>query len=92
MTIETLDMHGAERVTEERIIRGHGRPRAWTTASPTTLPQIGEEVFRVEDWTVYHPQDVRAASWSTMPTSPFVAGEIVGHRRASWAPVAPSSR
>ncbi len=56
MTIETLDMHGAERVTEERIIRGMVG-RSLDNRFPDHTPTIGEEIFRLQDWTVYHPQD-----------------------------------
>ncbi|HOF64292.1 MAG TPA: sugar ABC transporter ATP-binding protein [Dermatophilaceae bacterium] len=56
MTIETLDMHGAERVTEERIIRGMVG-RSLDNRFPDHTPTIGDEIFRLQDWTVYHPQD-----------------------------------
>ncbi|NMM15872.1 MAG: ATP-binding cassette domain-containing protein [Cellulomonas sp.] len=55
-TIETLDMHGAERITEERIIRPMVG-RALDDRFPVREPNIGEEVLRIEDWTVYHPID-----------------------------------
>ncbi|KGM10900.1 multiple monosaccharide ABC transporter ATP-binding protein [Cellulomonas bogoriensis] len=53
-TIETLDMHGEEPVTEERIIRGMvGRPL--DNRFPERSVTIGEEALRIEDWTVHHP-------------------------------------
>ena len=55
-TIESLDMHGDEPVTEERIIRGMvGRPL--DHRFPEHTPSIGDEVLRIEDWTVHHPVD-----------------------------------
>jgi putative multiple sugar transport system ATP-binding protein len=75
-TIETLDMRGAEPVSEERIIRGMvGRPL--DHRFPEHTPSIGEEILRVEDWTVHHPVDqsrtvVDRASISVR------RGEIVG--------------
>ncbi len=55
-TIETLDMHGAEPVSEERIIRGMVG-RSLDNRYPERTPQIGAEVFRIENWTVHHPID-----------------------------------
>ncbi|KHD75292.1 multiple monosaccharide ABC transporter ATP-binding protein [Actinoplanes utahensis] len=75
-SIETLDMHGAEPVTEERIIRGMVG-RDLEHRYPEHTPTIGEEVLRIEDWTVHHPVDhsrvvVDNASLNVR------AGEIVG--------------
>lgn len=75
-TIETLSMKGAEPVSEERIIRGMvGRPL--DSRFPDHTSSIGEEVLRVEDWTVHHPIDqsrkvVDGASFHVR------RGEIVG--------------
>ncbi len=75
-TIETLSMKGAEPVSEERIIRGMvGRPL--DSRFPEHTSSIGEEVLRVEDWTVHHPIDqtrkvVDGASFHVR------RGEIVG--------------
>ena len=75
-TIETLPMKGAEPVSEERIIRGMvGRPL--DSRFPEHTSSIGEEVLRVEDWTVHHPIDqtrkvVDGASFHVR------RGEIVG--------------
>jgi putative multiple sugar transport system ATP-binding protein len=53
-TIETLDMHGAEPVTEGRMIRSMvGRDLAHRF--PEHTPALGEEALRIEDWTVHHP-------------------------------------
>ena len=74
-TIETLSMDDAE-TTESRIIRSMvGRELA--SMFPERTPDIGEELFRVENWTVHHPIDtervvVDDASFSVR------AGEIVG--------------
>ena len=53
-TIETLDMHGAEPVTEERLIRPMVG-RSMDQRFPERQHEVGEEVLRVEDWTVHHP-------------------------------------
>jgi putative multiple sugar transport system ATP-binding protein len=55
-TIETLEMRGADAVTEERIIRGMVG-RSLDNRFPEHTPTIGEEVLRIEDWTVHHPID-----------------------------------
>ncbi|MGZ0085877.1 multiple monosaccharide ABC transporter ATP-binding protein [Caldibacillus thermoamylovorans] len=52
-TIETLDMKHDE-VTEDRIIRGMVG-RDLTNRYPTRTPKIGEVIFEVKNWTVYHP-------------------------------------
>ncbi|NMR19283.1 multiple monosaccharide ABC transporter ATP-binding protein [Cellulomonas fimi] len=75
-TIETLDMHGPERVTEERIIRGMvGRPL--DHRFPERTPEIGEEVLRVEGWTVHHPVD-HARTVVDGATVAVRRGEVVG--------------
>ncbi|GAA3228958.1 multiple monosaccharide ABC transporter ATP-binding protein [Oerskovia jenensis] len=55
-TIETLDLHGAEPVTEDRIIRSMVG-RSLDSRFPEHEPTIGDEVLRIEDWTVHHPID-----------------------------------
>jgi len=55
-TIETLDFHGAEPVTEDRIIAGMVG-RAMDNRYPEHTPNIGPEAFRLENWTVYSPTD-----------------------------------
>ncbi|MGW6130094.1 multiple monosaccharide ABC transporter ATP-binding protein [Cellulomonas sp. NPDC055163] len=55
-TIETMSMHGDEPVSEERIIRAMVG-RSLDARFPDREPVIGEEVLRIEDWTVHHPVD-----------------------------------
>ncbi|MFF2622688.1 multiple monosaccharide ABC transporter ATP-binding protein [Oerskovia jenensis] len=55
-TIETLDLHGDEPVTEDRIIRSMVG-RSLDSRFPEHEPTIGDEVLRIEDWTVHHPID-----------------------------------
>jgi putative multiple sugar transport system ATP-binding protein len=74
-SIETIDMHGPD-ATESRIIRSMVG-RELTSMFPPRKPEISEELFRVENWTVYHPVDhtrcvVDNASFYVR------AGEIVG--------------
>ncbi|MGV9381641.1 multiple monosaccharide ABC transporter ATP-binding protein [Nonomuraea sp. NPDC003707] len=52
-TIETLDM-ATDDVTEDRIIAGMVG-RALDNRFPPHEPTIGDEVLRIEDWTVYSP-------------------------------------
>jgi putative multiple sugar transport system ATP-binding protein len=54
-TIETLDAH-SEEVTEDRIIRGMVG-RDLTHRYPDHQSRIGQELLRIEDWTVHHPLD-----------------------------------
>ncbi|MBE7699478.1 sugar ABC transporter ATP-binding protein [Oerskovia sp. Sa1BUA8] len=75
-TIETLDLHGDEPVTEDRIIRGMVG-RSLDSRFPDHEPTIGEEVLRIEDWTVHHPIDTERVVVDH--ANLFVrAGEIVG--------------
>src|SRR4029078_5926146 len=53
--IETLRLGDGE-ITQERIIRGMVG-RDLESLYPDREPQIGEEVLRIEDWSVRHPQD-----------------------------------
>ncbi len=74
-TIETIDM-GQPTSTQDRIIRGMVG-RDLEHRFPERTPHVGEEVLRVEDWTVYHPTQqgrvvVDHASFSVR------AGEVVG--------------
>lgn len=74
-TVETLSM-SSENATEARIIRSMvGRPL--DSMFPPREPHIGEEIFRVENWTVYHPVDT---SRLVVDNASFRvhAGEIVG--------------
>jgi len=52
-TIETLDTKTGE-VTEERIIKGMVG-RDMTQRYPQRFPVIGETIFEVKNWNVYHP-------------------------------------
>lgn len=52
-TIETLDMK-KDHVTENRIIKGMVG-RDLIDRFPKREPNIGEVIFEVKDWTVYHP-------------------------------------
>lgn len=53
-TIETLDVHSGD-VNEDRIIKGMVG-RDLTNRYPKRNPKIGEVIFEVKDWNVYHPQ------------------------------------
>jgi putative multiple sugar transport system ATP-binding protein len=52
-TIETLDCH-RDVITEERIIRGMVG-RDLTHRFPPRTATVGERIFEVRDWIVYHP-------------------------------------
>ncbi|MGH1502300.1 MAG: multiple monosaccharide ABC transporter ATP-binding protein [Acidimicrobiales bacterium] len=52
-TIETIDMSEPES-TQDRIIRGMVG-RDLEHRYPERIPAVGEELFRVENWTVHHP-------------------------------------
>jgi putative multiple sugar transport system ATP-binding protein len=55
-SVATLDMHGDEPVSEDRIIRAMvGRDLAHRF--PDHTPRLGAEVLRLEDWSVHHPLD-----------------------------------
>ncbi|QGH32978.1 ATP-binding cassette domain-containing protein [Gracilibacillus salitolerans] len=53
-TIETLDT-SVERASEERIIKGMVG-RELTSRFPDRTEKVGETVFEVKNWDVYHPQ------------------------------------
>lgn len=74
-TIESLDMASPE-ATQDRIIRSMVG-RDLEHRYPERTPEIGEEVLRVEDWTVHHPTQagrvvVDNASFDVR------AGEVIG--------------
>ncbi|WP_152188247.1 multiple monosaccharide ABC transporter ATP-binding protein [Georgenia satyanarayanai] len=74
-TIESLDMASPE-ATQDRIIRSMVG-RDLEHRYPERTPQIGDEVLRVEDWTVHHPTQagrvvVDNASFDVR------AGEVIG--------------
>jgi len=75
-TIETLDMHGPEPVTEEHLIRAMVG-RALDRRFPERTHEIGEEVLRIEDWTVHHPiqQERKVVDGATITVR---RGEVVG--------------
>ncbi|WP_323960111.1 ATP-binding cassette domain-containing protein [Arthrobacter sp. JZ12] len=74
-TIETLSLHDGS-VTEERIIKGMVG-RDMEHRYPERTPSIGDEIFRVEDWTVHHPQEHARVVIDKAHLS-VRAGEIVG--------------
>ncbi|SER35349.1 multiple monosaccharide ABC transporter ATP-binding protein [Gracilibacillus ureilyticus] len=53
-TIETMDT-SVERASEERIIKGMVG-RELTSRFPDRNPNIGDVLFEVKNWNVYHPQ------------------------------------
>ncbi|MFC7549418.1 multiple monosaccharide ABC transporter ATP-binding protein [Plantactinospora sp. GCM10030261] len=73
-TVETLDMSDST-ATQERIIRGMvGRDLAAFYPDRTSTP--GQEVLRIEDWTVRHPtQDRLVVDGASLTVR---AGEVVG--------------
>ncbi|AQP48282.1 ABC transporter ATP-binding protein [Tessaracoccus aquimaris] len=73
-TIETLE-RGPE-MTQERIIRGMVG-RDLDSLFPDHTPNIGEEIMRVEDWTVMHPT-VAGRKVADSASFDVRAGEIVG--------------
>ena len=74
-TVDSFSMSDADN-SEQRLIKSMvGRPL--DNLFPPRTPSIGEELLRVEDWSVYHPVDtsrkvVDGASFTVK------AGEIVG--------------
>jgi putative multiple sugar transport system ATP-binding protein len=74
-TIETLDMSDPA-VTENRIITGMVG-RDLEHRFPPRVPHIGDEVLRIEDWTVYSPTHHDRAVVSKANLN-LHAGEIVG--------------
>ncbi len=54
-TIETLALE-RDSISEERIIKGMVG-RDLQSRYPDRTPDIGEEILRIEDWTVHHPQE-----------------------------------
>jgi putative multiple sugar transport system ATP-binding protein len=73
-TVETLSLLSGE-VTQERIIRGMVG-RDLESYYPDRESHPGEEVLRVEDWTVWHPtQDRKVVDGASFSVR---AGEVVG--------------
>ena len=55
-TIETLDCHGAEQISEDRIIKGMvGREITDRFPKRHDVP-IGDVMMEVKNWTVFHPE------------------------------------
>src|SRR5690606_3282491 len=72
---ETIDVHGPD-ATQDRIIRGMvGRSLA--NRFPDRTPRIGEEIFRVENWSVMHPTQLGRVLVDDASLT-VRAGEIVG--------------
>jgi len=73
-TVETLSLESGE-VTQERIIRGMVG-RDLESFYPSRESHPGEEILRVEDWTVWHPnQDRKVVDGANLYVR---AGEVVG--------------
>ncbi|MFZ6026849.1 MAG: multiple monosaccharide ABC transporter ATP-binding protein [Chloroflexota bacterium] len=73
--IETLDCH-ADHITEDRIIRGMVG-RDMTHRFPPREPHVGDVIFEIRDWNVYHPQheDRKVSSDVNLTVR---SGEVVG--------------
>ena len=54
-TIETIDNHGAEPVSEERIIKGMVGREMTNRFPPRENVKIGDIMMEVDHWTVHHP-------------------------------------
>lgn len=74
-TIETLDVK-EDQVTEDRIIKGMVG-RDLTNRYPERIPNIGEIIFEVKDWNVYHPQQLNTKVIDDVHLN-LRKGEIVG--------------
>jgi putative multiple sugar transport system ATP-binding protein len=73
-TVETLSLESGE-VTQERIIRGMVG-RDLESFYPSRESHPGEEILRIEDWTVWHPtQDRKVVDGANLTVR---AGEVVG--------------
>ena len=74
-TIRTFDMR-AETVTEEDLIKAMVG-RSMDHRFPDRTPNIGEEVLRIEDWTVHHPiqQERKVVDGASLYVR---RGEVVG--------------
>ncbi|MFJ7289142.1 multiple monosaccharide ABC transporter ATP-binding protein [Curtobacterium sp. AB451] len=75
-TIETLDMR-ADEVSEDRIIRGMVGRDLSNRYPERENPVIGEELLRIEDWTVHHPLD-GSREIIHQANLDVKAGEVVG--------------
>lgn len=75
MSIETIEMSDPD-ATQDRIIRGMVG-RDLKHRYPERTPQIGEEMLRVENWTVHHPTQQGRVVIDDAAFSVH-AGEVVG--------------
>ena len=73
--IETLDVAG-QKISEDRIIRGMVG-REITDRFPKRTSKIGNVVFEVKDWNVYHPDDKERKVIDGVSFKVH-AGEVVG--------------
>ena len=73
--IETLDMAGGK-VDQERIIKGMVG-REMENRYPQHTATIGEEIFRVENWTAHHPEETSRVVVDNVNIN-VRRGEIVG--------------
>lgn len=73
--IETLDMAGGK-VDQERIIKGMVG-REMENRYPQRIASIGEEIFRVENWTAHHPEETSRVVVDNVNIKVH-RGEIVG--------------
>jgi putative multiple sugar transport system ATP-binding protein len=74
-TIETLDMKGGK-IDQERIIKGMVG-REMENRYPKHTATIGEEIFRVENWTAHHPEETSRVVVDNVNIN-VRRGEIVG--------------
>jgi len=74
-TVESLSMV-TDKVDQERIIKGMVG-REMENRYPSRLPEIGEEILRVENWIAYHPIDSQRLIVDNISMN-VRRGEIVG--------------
>jgi putative multiple sugar transport system ATP-binding protein len=74
-TVESLSMV-TEKVDQERIIKGMVG-REMENRYPSRVPEIGDEILRVENWTAYHPIDSQRLIVDNISMN-VRRGEIVG--------------
>ncbi len=73
--VESLSMV-TDKVDQERIIKGMVG-REMENRYPSRVPEIGEEILRVENWTAYHPIDSQRLIVDNISMN-VRRGEIVG--------------
>jgi putative multiple sugar transport system ATP-binding protein len=74
-TVESLSMV-TDKVDQERIIKGMVG-REMENRYPSRVPEIGDEILRVENWTAYHPIDSQRLIVDNISMN-VRRGEIVG--------------